>query len=167
MAIADLSFFTYILPILVFLVVFMISFAMIKKLGFFDKPFWSLFLSFLISTIFIVAIQPREYVQTVIPWFAILLVSFFLILVMFGLAKFKEWDSTLGKAFGIILLVLFVISGIFVFSSYFSPYLPWNSGIGANPDVKFASDWVFSPRVFGAILLVAVSALVSYFLVKE
>ena len=167
MVIADLSFFTYILPILTFLVVFMISFAMISKLKLFDKPFWSLFLAFLISTIFIAAAGPTAYVQSIVPWFAILLVSMFLILVLFGLASFKGWDKGLPIVFGILLLLLFVISGIFVFSSYFGPYLPWNSPIDANPDVRTVTDWIFSPRIVGALLLIAISALVSYFLVKK
>lgn len=166
MAVADLSFFVYFLPIISFLVVFMVSYAVLTKAKIFDvAPFWNIFLSFLVAVVFVISPGPRTFVESIIPWFAILLISFFLILVLFGLSGFTGWNQTAAKVFGIALLVLFVVSGVIIFSSYFSPYLPWNSGAGANPDVRTIVDWTFSPRVFGAILLIGVSALVSYFLV--
>lgn len=165
---ADVSFLVYFLPIITFLIVFLVSFAVIKKIGLdYGHQFWQVFLAFLVACIFVVAAEPRAYVESIVPWFAVLLISFFLIMALLKFMNFNDWDKNLAKAFGVILLVMFVISGIFVFSSYFAPYLPWNAPVGANPDVRTVTDWVFSPRVWGAIILVGISALVSFVLVKN
>ena len=73
----------------------------------------------------------------------------------------------IGGTFVVLLLIAFLISFIFVFSNYFSPYVPGPGyGDGGNPEVLYFTDWLFSPRVFGAILLVGIGALVSWVLVK-
>jgi hypothetical protein len=166
----DLTAFGYFLPLLTYLVVFIVSYAVIKKIEMFDKEIVNLFIAFLIATIFVSASGPLTYVQSIVPWFAILIISFVFILALLGFVGFKgdsDYTKSWGNGFAIVLLVLFVISGVFVFSSYFSPYLPWNSPAEANPDVRFVTDWIFSPRVFGAILLIGISALVSFVLVKN
>ncbi len=162
MAVMDVSGISYFLPLLTFLVVFLVAYAVAKKTEFFDSEGLKLFVAFLIAIIFISAAGPRAYVESIVPWFVVLLISFFLIVAMLAFVGFNGWHSGLGKAFAIIAIVVFVISGIFVFSSYFSPYLPWNSGAGANPDVLHITDWFFSPRVFGAILLLIVTAIISF-----
>ena len=99
-----------------------------------------------------------------------IIVSFVLILavVAFIGKPVENMNKGLGVAFIVILILAFLISAIFVFSDYISPYLPWSQGYGAggNQDVLGLLDWIFSPRVFGAILLLIVSAVVSWILVK-
>ncbi len=157
------------LPILSFLVVFIIIYALLNKtkvIG--ENKWWQLFVSFIFATVFISAAGARDYVLNIIPWFAVLVVSLVLILAVVGFIgkPVEGMNKGLGIAFVVILILMFFISGIFVFSEYISPYLPWNYGYGANPDVLNIAEWVFSPRVFGAILLLIVSAAVSWVLVK-
>ena len=168
MAFIDLSGFSFFIPLLTFLIVFLISYAVFAKMELFENKFWQLFVSLLISIVFVTASGPAMFVSTIIPWFAVFLVAFVLVLALLGFAKAgKGWETGMGKAFVIGLLVIFVISGIFVFSSYISPYLPWNSGYGGNPDVLTVTSWIYQPRVYGALLLIVVAGLVSYILAKK
>lgn len=168
----DLSGIEYFLPILSFLVVFIIVFAVLNKtkiIG--ENKWWQLFVSFVFATIFISAAGARDYVLNIIPWFAILVVSFVLILVVVSFIgkPVENMNKGLGMAFVIILILAFLVSALFVFSDYITPYLPWSQGYGSggNPNVLGVLDWIFSPRVFGAILLLIVSAVVSWILVKS
>lgn len=168
MAFADLSSISYFLPIATYLIVFLIVYAFSKKAELFKGEFMHIFISFLIATVFISAAGPRTYVASIIPWFAILLISFFLLLAMMKFTAGKDDHFTsMGRYFGYILIAFFLISGIIVFSSYFGPYLPWNSGAGADPNILHVTDWIFSPRVLGAILLIGITALISFALVKQ
>ncbi|MBI2632421.1 hypothetical protein HYW75_05435 [Candidatus Pacearchaeota archaeon] len=169
--VADLSGIEYFLPILSFLVVFIIVFAVLNKtkiIG--ENKWWQLFVSFVLATIFVSAAGARDYVLNIIPWFTVLIVSFVLILavVAFIGKPIENMNKGLGIAFVVILILAFVVSAIFVFSDYIGPYLPWSQGYGSggNQNVLGVLDWIFSPRVFGAILLLIVSALVSWVLVK-
>lgn len=163
----DLSSFGYFVPLLTYLVVFLVVYAASKKAELVKGEFAHLFTSFIVATIFVSAAGPRTYVSSIIPWFVVLLVSFFLIMGMMKFAGFGEWDKGIAKAVGIILIVFFVISGIVVFSSYFGPYLPWNSPAGGDPNILVVTDWIFSPRVFGAVLLIAITAVISFVIVKQ
>jgi hypothetical protein len=171
MVFVDLSFFTYFVPLLSFLVVFLISFAVLQKANLFDSKFWQIFVAFLVAVIFVSAVGPTEYISVIIPWFAIFVVAFVLILALLGFAgvsqSFPKFNSGVGIAFVIGLLLIFLVSGIFVFSSYISPYLPWNSGYGGNTDVLHMTNWLYAPRVYGALLLLVISGLVSWFLAKS
>jgi len=151
----DLSTFEYYLPILVFLLVFVVVFAVLaltKVLG--DSKFVQLLIAFLVAIIFVSAAGARKYVLTITPWFAVLLVALTFILVAIGL--FGKAPEFLTKGVGIVfvigLLLVFLISAYFVFSS--SPF--WESIKG----------WVTTPKILGAIVLLAISALVSWILVK-
>ena len=164
---ADLSAVSYFLPLLGFLVVFIISYFLIHASKLIEPKLVNAFLSFIISTVFVSAVGPRLYILAIIPWFAVLIVGLFLFMALVGfLGKDVMPTKAIGITFVIIMAVIFVISAIFVFSSYYSPYLPWNSGEGANPDALHVVGWIFSPSVGGAILLLGISAVVAWILVK-
>ena len=167
----DVSFVTYFAPVLALLIVFVVMFALLRKteiLG--DHVGLDLFISFLIATIFVAVGSTRQYVLTVIPWFAVLLISLFFILILVGFIG-KDAESLAGKGLGFVFIVLlaitFLVSGIKVFSSTLSPYLPGAGfGSGGDPQLLYFSDWIFSPPVLGAILLLVVAAITSWVLIK-
>jgi len=167
---ADLSAITYFAPIAAFLIVFIVLFAVLTKtklLG--DNKWVVLFVSFLIASIFVSVAGARQYIQTIIPWFAVLIVSLFLILILVGFigkpAAFL--NKGVGVAFVILLAIAFLISGFMIFSNVLVSYLPGPGfGTGDNFEATIALDWLYSPRVAGAILLILISAGVSWILVK-
>ena len=168
MAYIDLSGFSFFIPLITFLIVFLISFAVFQKASLFENKFWQLFVSFLISIIFVSSSGPTLYVATIVPWFAIFIVTFVLVLALLSFAQVgKEWTNGISKIFVVGLLLIFMISALFVFSSYISPYLPWNSGYGGNPDVLTIANWFYQPRVYGALILLIIAGLVSWFLARN
>ena len=166
---ADVSAFVYFLPIFAFLVVFAIVFAvlsMYKIIG--ENVFFQLFFSFVVATIFVTASSASQVVLNVIPWFAVLVVAMLLLLF---LVKFIDKSEIIGKGFGwafvVLLIVVFIVSGVKVFSGTIGPYLPGAQDVSdADPNLLNFFDWLYSPRVAGAFLLIIVAVLVSWLLVK-
>jgi len=155
----DLSAINYFLPLLSFFVVFVITFALMNKTKIIESMFWQLFLAFLIATIFVSGLTVRTYVLNIVPWFATLLVCLFLILVIIGIGgkDLASWNSTFVKGFAVVLILGFLVSAIVVFSPYIIP-----QGLTAVS----IRDWFFSSQVIGAVLLLVISFIVSWILIK-
>ena len=169
--VADVSGISYFAPILAFLIVFVIVFALLNKTKLLGVNGWvQLFVSFLIATIFVSAAGVRDYVLKITPWFGALIISlFFLLLLMWfiGLGDNKFVKGGIGIAVVVLLLIIFLVSGFVVFSESIVPYLPGSSGEGADPNLLLATGWIFSSRVSGAVLLLIIAAIVSWVLVKS
>lgn len=168
MATIDTSGIQYFAPLIGFILVFIVVYAVLNKTKVFENLWLELFISFLVSALFISAVGPLEYLQAIVPWFAILLVSLFFILVLTGFIgekddALKKWT---GRAFVFVLLLVFLVSAFFVFSSLLSPYLPGGNQAGANADVLRFTAWLYESKTAGAFWLIAVSALVSWILVS-
>ena len=163
MAQLDLTAFAYFLPILSFLIIFIITFAVLNKTKIIDNTLWEVFLSFVIATIFVSGLTVQNYILNIVPWFAVLLICLFLILVITGFIgkDLTSWNKGFGIAFVIILIIGFLISAIIVFSSYLNPYLP------ASLTATSIRDWFFSSQVLGALFLLIVSFIVSWVLIKS
>lgn len=158
--VADISGLSYFAPILAFLVVFVVIFALLYKTKLLGENAWfQLFVSFLISTIFVSAAGVRDYVLTITPWFGALVVSLFFILFFIGFVgkPVEGMTKGIGIVFILALIVVFLISGFIVFSDVIAPYLP--GGIRA--------EGIYSSRVVGALLLVGITAIVSWVLVRS
>jgi len=166
----DVSVFQYFLPLLSFLVVFAVSFVVMKKLKFIESNWAQAFISFFIASIFVATGTAREFVSDFTPWFAVLLVSAFFLLLLMGFLgdSVKGLNKTVGVIFVVLFFIAFLVAGFLIFSSSITPYLPGsaNYGAGNSEGLTGLTDWLYSPRVAGAILLLIVSALVSWVLVK-
>ncbi len=168
---ADLSVFAFLAPVWVFLAVFIIIYALLAKTDVLGGEWWlNLFISFVIATIFVSAGSIQQYISTIIPWMAILIISIFFILLLIGfIGKEMTWmHKGIGIVVVIISIVIFVVSGIKVFYHSFAPYIPgsYSYAAGVDPDALFISDWFFSGPIFGALILIILSAIVSWVLVK-
>lgn len=167
--VVDLSATTYFLPLLSFLLVFLISFVVLVKTDIVENKWVQLFVSFLLATLFISVGGARQYVENVTPWFVVLIVSLFFMLLLVGFVgkPLEKFPKGIGITFVVLLFILFIVSGLAVFSSSIVPYLPGNLGYeGGNPSAIQFFDWLYTPKVAGAVLLIIISALVSWVLVK-
>jgi hypothetical protein len=170
MATADLSFITFLSPILVFFLVAALIGALLMKMEILGKNVWlNVFIGIFIAAIFLSAVSLQKYVLTIVPWFATILVALFFVLLVLGLAG-KD-AAFLGKATGIIFFIamLFVIlvAGIVIFSDYIIPYLPWGYGYNrGDPAALGFFSWLYSPRVAGAVLLIVAAVIVAWILVR-
>lgn len=161
---ADISFYTWFMPIFGFLFVFIIIYALldrIKILG--ESKAINLFISLVIAIIFATVSSVRQYVQTVTPWFAVLIIALFFIFMIIGFTQ-KDWEKWMKPwtwIFTILLVIVFLIAAIKVFGSAVTQYLP-----GYPPDSR-AKSFFFSDQFLGAFLLLVVAAVVSWVLTKK
>lgn len=165
----DISSVIYVLPIVAFLLVAFIVFAVIKKLELFDTLWPSAFISIIVAVLFITVAGSIDYVRYFGAWIAILVVSavFLLgIIGLFGKDVLKEWNKGIGIGIIIIAILVFVVSGFVVYSSYITPYLPGGPAVGSYNVAGFFTWWLYSPRVAGAVILLIVSAIVAWILSK-
>jgi len=164
----DISGINYFLPIISFILVFIIGYAVLNRTKIFENKGIELFIAFLISILFISVVNARIYLELIAPWFVIPLVSLFVILVLTGFVgkdvdKFKKG---FGIAFIFILFAIFLISAFFVFSSSITPYLPGGDARYADPYFLSLTSWLFSSKFGGALLLILVGLLVSWILTR-
>jgi len=156
MATVDLSLIQNYLPVLAFLLVFTVVFAVLAKtkiLG--ESKFVNLLVSFIVATMFVSVTNAREYILNVTPWFAVFLVSMTFILLVMGFSdKVPDGLKTgLGVVFVIGILVLFLISAFFSFSS--------------DSFAVQIKNWIATPRIYGAVVLIVVAALASWIITRK
>lgn len=167
--VVDISFLTYLAPIFAFLIVFVVSFAVLVKTEIIGDDKWvGLIVSLVIASLFVSMAGAKQYVINVIPWLAVLLVCFFFILFSIGIiGKNESMNKGLAIVFLILAGIVFLVVGFIVFSSYINPYLPTSYEYGTgNPVLGEFFAWLYSSRVTGAILLIIISIVVSWILMK-
>jgi len=154
----DLSWLSYYMSIFGFILVFVVMYAILIKtkiLG--ENSFINAFVSFIFAIIFISFSPGVDYIGTVVPWFAILLICLFLVMVIVGLSQKKMEDFMkpwIAWVFIILLIVIFLASAFVVFNPFFE----------AHPFVK---DFVVGERFLGAALLLVIAAITSWILTKK
>ncbi|MEK6850321.1 MAG: hypothetical protein AABX85_01975, partial [Nanoarchaeota archaeon] len=109
-----------------------------------------------------------DYVINISAWFVVFLISLFLLLILMGLVgkDMNFMHKGIGIAFVILLILMFIISAIVVFSDSLGPFMPWNSQDSGSAEVQNITSWLYSGRVMGAILLVIVSAVAAWILTR-
>ncbi len=154
MAVASLSMIGYFVPIFAFLLVFIVIYAMLVKTQILggSSPVM-LFVSFILSSFFIVEANLVDFVQFSSAWMSVLIFVLFFVLVIlafipgikigefFGKGNWFAWVLLVG------VLVVFVVSSAYVFN--------WAVNWGMVKD-WFGTDW------FGMILLLIIAGVVSW-----
>lgn len=166
----DISGIFLFMPIFSFLFVFFIVYALLastKVLG--ENNVINIPVSLIMAIIFMSFSSLDLYIQTIVPWFIVLAVCVFMILLIAGFSTGKIDEIMSKRFFGwvviILLLSIFLIAAIKVFNPIFHPDLIITSGEGTSlvEQFRYSSDG----RVFGTILLVIAAAAVSWILVKK
>lgn len=154
----DISSIGYFLPIFSFLLVFIISYAILKKTGVLgDNNGVSLFISFILASFFIVNTKMVETVEFISSWFIVFLVCILFIMLFLAfmgkdaLKIVTENKSVAWTAFAV-LIILFIVSA----SRIFKWVVEWD-----KLSLWFNTDW------FGMILLLVIGAVVAAVLSKK
>ncbi len=144
----------YFMPIFSFLLVFIVIFALLKKTGILgENSAVSLFISFIVSSFFIVEASLVEFVQFNSAWFAVGVVSLFFLVTLIAFLPWKEpfkfmtQGNWFSWAFLGIIAAFFVVSSAYVFNWV----IDWGS-----VQSWFNTDW------FGMILLLLIAGVVSW-----
>jgi len=166
-----LASFSYFMPLLAFLLVFIVTYALLAKtkiLG--GNSFLHLFLSFIISIIFIVVPSAQKFVMISTPWFAVLIVMVLIILLLITLVRGKFEDLVQSPTVALILigvvLIIFIVAAINVFGPVISPYLP-GADTGLTSQQLQTKHFFTSPAVIGAVILLIIAAIASWILTKS
>ena len=155
----DISGLSYFLPIAGFLFVFVVMYAILAKVKILgdSKPI-NVFVSLIIAVIFSTFSSVQEYVQTVTPWFVVLIIALFFIMMLVGFGPGK-YEIILTKGFTwfliIVLIAMFLTSAIVVFSSFSSV---WDQ----------VTDFVTNEaRIAGGLILLIVAALAAWVITRK
>src|SRR3989344_144112 len=111
------------MPVFSFLFVTIISYLILLKtnvLG--GSKFLSLLVSFILAIIFMSFSSLDLYVRTIIPWAVVILVIVFLVLLVMGFATGnlkKVMESKSMGIFGVLLVIIFLVSAIKIFNPVF------------------------------------------------
>ena len=153
---ASVSVISYFMPIFAFLLVFIVIYALLfktKVLG--ENQPVMLFISFILSSFFIVQASLVEFVKFTSAWFAVIVIGVFFLIALLGFLPGKKPLDFLGgdgkSWFSWVILGLivafFVISSAYVFN--------WTTNWG------MVQEWADTPW-FGMVLLLIVAAVVSW-----
>jgi len=156
---SDITLSTF-LPVFSFLFVFVVSYAIIAKtklLG--ENKFINIFISFLIAIIFLGFSSVREYVINIVPWFAVLITVLFFILLVIGFTGKLEDLVKPGFVwfFVVVLVVIFLVAAVNVFSTVLQPYLPGGT----------KAQFLYTEKFLVTFLLVVTTAIVSWVLTRS
>ena len=151
---ASVSAIGYFMPIFAFLLVFIVVYALLVKtkvLG--ESPAVLLFVSFILSSFFIVEASLVEFVQFSSAWFGTIVISLFFLIVILAFIPGIDLGAFFGKGnwFAWVLFVLLV--GFFVISSAYVFNWVVNWGMIKS---WFNTDW------FGMVLLLVIAGIVSW-----
>lgn len=165
----DISGIYFFMPVFSFLFVFLIVYAVLVKtkiLG--DSHFVNLLVGFIIAIIFMSFSSLELYVKTIVPWFVVLLVCVFLVLVLAGLST-KDLDKIMTPGFGwviiVILILVFLISAIKVFNPVFHPDLVVTTGENVSLLEQIRES--IGGQFWGTALLIIIAVIVAWVLTKS
>jgi len=165
----DISGIFIFIPVFSFLFVFLVVYAILTKTKVLGEAAWiNVFVSLIMAVIFLSFSSLDLFVQTAVPWFVVLLVSVFLILLIGGFASGKVENIT-TKGFGWVIVGIFIaallIIAIRIFNPILHPDLILTSGEGTSLMEQIFSG--NSGRVFGTILLIIIAAVVSFVITRK
>jgi hypothetical protein len=168
----DASGISFFMPVFSFLFVFIVVYAVLAKTKVLGDDKVNLLISFIMAIIFMnFSYSLQLYVNTIIPWFIILIVCLFFILVVMGFSVgSKVMEKMLTPAFAwvfvAILLLIFLIAAIKVFNPMFHPDLIITSGEG-GPGIVGQIRSIFDSQVGGSALLLLIAGVVAWVLTKK
>ncbi len=150
---ASLSVIGYFMPIFAFLLVFIVVYALLAKtkvLG--ESPAVMLFISFILSSFFIVEVSLVDFVQFSSAWFGVIVVGLFFLIVILAFVPGIKIGEFFGKGNWFAWVLLGGMILFFIFSSAYIFNWVVNWGLIQS---WFSTDW------FGMILLLIIAAVVS------
>ena len=111
------------------------------------------------AIIFATFSSTQKYVQQVTPWFAVLMIALFFVLLIIGLSQQKIADIMKPGfvwVFIVLLILVFLIAAIKVFPAAFGD--TWNNIVG------FVTN---EARIAGAIILLIIAGLAAWIITKK
>jgi hypothetical protein len=171
MATLDFAWLMYFTSVFGFVFVWVFLFALFTKtklLG--ENNFINSIIALVFALVFISFTPGVSYlIQTVMPWFVILIVSLFFLMMIVAFSQ-KEMDKFmkpwLAWVFIGLMVLIFLFSAIKIFNPQLAPYLPGASDAGGDPTLIALKNIVYSQEFLGAVLIVIIVVVLWRMLVK-
>ncbi len=156
----DVDFVSFLSPIFIFLFLFAVFYALLKKFKIFGEKTENLsaIASLSISLLVLFSTPARTIVSAITPAFAVVFVMIFLIFLMYLFLGVKEEtmiEFTKQSTFITITTILFIVIFLIALTNAFGPILLTNMEAGFWNSTKRV---IFSPKILGALFLLAVTA---------
>lgn len=156
----ELTGFNYFLPLFIFLLVFFVMYSLLSKLKIIDgNKFVHVLVSFIIAIIFVTFTSTREIILKTTPWFAVLIIFAFFVMMLVGFTQ-KKMDDIIGPWLGWILIILIAL--IFLILVMKVMGYSFLEGFGDLSDLY--TDY---PKIFGAVSVLIVAALASWVMTRK
>jgi hypothetical protein len=169
----DISGINFFMPVFSFIFVSVIIYAILTKTEILGEgnTFINLVVSFIMAIVFMSVTSAEFYVKTIIPWFVVLFIMVFLVLLVAGLST-GDLEKIKSTRFAwiivIILIAIFIISAIRVFNPVFHPDLIIAEGAEGPGAVSQIRDYFNYPSgQSGGIVLIIVIGLLAWVLTKS
>jgi hypothetical protein len=151
---ATLSFMTYFMPIFAFLLVFIVVYALLKKIKILgENNSVLLFISFILASFFVVEASLVEFVRFSSAWFGVIIIGIFFLMAILAFLPGETPLSFLTEKNWFSWVVLGLIIGVFIISSAYVFNWVFNWGTVVS---WFDTEW------FGMILLLIITAFVAW-----
>jgi len=165
----DVSAFNYFMPLFGFLLVFVVSYALLAKAKFLgENKFIIILVSFILAIIFVTVSSARQIVLKIVPWFAVLAVLILLIALIIAISQ-QKIDAIMKPgvawAFIAVLIVMFIIAAIIVFTPILAPV--WEEQPDASPTLVAIKQFITAQNVLGAILVLVVAAITAWVITRK
>ena len=167
----DISGLEFFMPIFSFLFVTLIVFIILgftKILG--ENKYLHFLIAFIMAVIFMSFSSVDLFVKTIIPWFVVLLVVVFLVLLIAGFST-KSLDKIMTNKFAwviiAILVAMFLIAAIKVFNPVLHPDLVLTSGDGTQEGIVQQLRDVLGSGVAGGVMLIIIASIVAWVITRN
>jgi len=157
--------FEYFLPLLIFFLVFVIVFALLRKTKIIGENSWFNFtVALTAAIIFIASSSLKQYVAMTVPWLVAMLVIVFFIVLIYAFIGGGKFESWLGPALALIVVIalifILLISAINVFA-------PLMKSVTGGEEAFNVITMIKNPSMLAGILLLLLAALASTILTKK
>ncbi len=144
------------MPVFGFLFVFVIVYALLAKTALLGGgKFVNVLVSFIIAIIFATIGSMQEYVRTVTPWFVVLVIVMFFILIIIGMSQQKIGDIV-GKKFVWVFIVALILIFLVAATKVFSPI--W---------FEVRQFITHEGRIVGGIILLVIAVIVAWVITRK
>jgi hypothetical protein len=162
-SILSANLFQFVMPIFIFLFIFVIFYALLSKIKLFgENPSLNSLIAFSLAVLFVVIPEARKFIELATPWFIVLIVAglfFVMIFMILGVdSKFieevaKENALVLGIIVGLSILII-----LFAMSQVFGPGLLDASAAEQTGAFASVRKMLFSPKILGFLILLIIAA---------
>ena len=157
----------YVMPLLAFLFIFVVCFALFSKtkiLG--GSGVTNVLVSFLIAAMFVLNPPATKFTIATMPWIAVLIFVLLFVMLILAFVRGNIDDLVQSKIVALILVVAVLLVFLAAAVNVFGPLMSSIAAGNLEPVQGTSAELVFNPAVLGALILLIVAGVTYYFFTK-